>query len=76
MKWCNGAMEFLKDVIYKESQPRPSLPVVVMVQFSNYKGSTQGGLWSNNSDNFKFQDYRQDGLTSTVRENTFGNYNS
>ena len=76
MKWCNGAMEFLKDVIYKESQPRPSLPVVVMVQFSNYKGSTQGGLWSNSSDNFKFQDYRQDGLTSTVRENRFGNYNS
>ena len=73
----NGAMvQWNSDVIYKESQPRPSLPVVVMVQFSNHKGSTQGELWSNNSDNFKLQDYRQDGLTSTVRENTFGNYNS
>jgi len=35
---CNGATGTLTDIIYKEEQKPPALPVAVMVCFDNYEG--------------------------------------
>jgi ATP-dependent DNA helicase PIF1 len=35
---CNGATGTVKDILYKDNQKPPSLPVSVLVEFEKYKG--------------------------------------
>ena len=40
---CDGAIGFVKDVIYKEDQYPPSLPIEIVIHFLNHKGSSLKG---------------------------------
>ena len=35
---CNGAIGIVKDILYKENQKPPSLPISILVEFNKYKG--------------------------------------
>ncbi|CAB4437347.1 unnamed protein product [Rhizophagus irregularis] len=36
----NGSMGIVQDIIFKEDQGPPSLPIAVLISFDNYKGPT------------------------------------
>ncbi|PKB95962.1 hypothetical protein RhiirA5_242033, partial [Rhizophagus irregularis] len=36
----NGSMGTVKDILFKEDQGPPSLPIAVLVSFNSYKGPT------------------------------------
>ena len=40
----NGSMGTVQDIIFKEDQGPPSLPIAVLISFDNYKGPTIASL--------------------------------
>jgi len=40
----NGSIGTVQDIIFKENQGPPSLPIAVLISFDNYKGSTIASL--------------------------------